>query len=194
MIKNSVQLKRAEERFASIRQTLEEYNKKFSGIELELYTAPLIIEENSLLEQIAEYKKIKSLPFVEAINSVLDKPILLDNVSELLSKLRIAAKLSQAEMAEKLGWEQSNLSRFESENYSSQTVNKIVEYASSLGVWLHIRPSLLEEPIVSEEKIRNVKTNKILWSDMDSTSLLPSNDVIVDTMKSISDGIDTVSI
>jgi transcriptional regulator with XRE-family HTH domain len=102
---------------------------------------------------------------------VLNKPILIDNISELLSKLRIAANLSQHEMADKLGWEQSNLSRFENENYNSQTISKIVEYVSALGVWLHITPSLTEE-IKPENKMVKLRNSKPIYSDT-ATTLFP---------------------
>src|SRR3990172_9078299 len=144
MIKSSAQLKNAEERLVSIQKLLAENSQKYSGLELEVYNMGLVIEEKNLLDQIIEYKKLKELPFPDAVISLLRKPVLIDNIGELLAKLRIAAKLSQSEMAQRLGWEQSNLSRFESENYNSHTINKIVEYASLLGVWLHVHPSLIE--------------------------------------------------
>jgi transcriptional regulator with XRE-family HTH domain len=144
MIKNVVQLKNAERAIESIRTKINEFNAKYSGIERDFYVNPMEIEERELLRQIEEYKKLVELPFE---NAVLEqgKPILIENIGELLAKLRISAKLTQKEMAMRLGWKQSNLSRFESENYSSQTINKIVEYASNLGVWLKISPSLAEE-------------------------------------------------
>lgn len=180
MIKSSTQLKNAEERLLSIRKSLAEFNEKYSGIDFELYAAPLIVEERKLLEEIIEYKKLKELSFVDAVNYLHYQPALIDNIGELLSKLRIAAKLSQAEMAKQLGWEQSNLSRFESENYSSQTVNKIVEYASSLGVWLHIVPSLGEELEILLEKKPDVKTHNVTSSDVVTTSLSVSNEATSD--------------
>ncbi|MBN2117907.1 MAG: helix-turn-helix transcriptional regulator [Anaerolineales bacterium] len=177
MIKSSVQLKCAEERLGSVRQLISEYNEKYSGIELELYSAPLIVEERQLLAEIVEYKKLKELPFVGAINYLHYQSLLIDNIGELLSKLRIAAKLSQSEMAQKLGWEQSNLSRFESENYNSQTINKIVEYASALGIWLHIFPSLSEDLEIRAEKRHDIEIKNVRSFDTVSTSLTTSSDI-----------------
>ena len=146
IIKNASQLKSAKVRYEKIQQKINEYDKKYTGFEHDFYVGPLIIEIQELENQIEEYLKLTKLPIDRAINEVLAEPILLDNVSDLLTKLRIASNITQEEMANHLGWKQSNLSRFESENYSSQTISKIVEFASSLEVWLHISPSLTEEP------------------------------------------------
>jgi transcriptional regulator with XRE-family HTH domain len=70
-------------------------------------------------------------------------------------------------MAELLGWEQSNLSRFENENYSSQTISKIVEFASALGIYLHVTPSLTEEP---EQPQTQPKIGQINLEETTSTS------------------------
>lgn len=170
MIKTSAQLRNAQERLNIIQKLLGENGQKYSGLELEVHNMGLIIEENDLYEQIIEYRKLRELPFTDAIDFLSKKPVLIDNIGEFLAKLRIAAKLSQSEMAKHLGWEQSNLSRFESENYSSQTINKIVEYASMLGVWLHVRPSLTEEVEVAKKRpeIRTFKSDVV---DTVSTSI-----------------------
>jgi transcriptional regulator with XRE-family HTH domain len=150
MIKNNTQLKTAERILESVRQSINEYRGKYSDAELDFYVGPMDIEVEELESQIKEYRKLIDLPFEQAVKQI--NPILLDNISELLAKIRISAKLTQAEMAERLGWEQANLSRFENENYTSQTMSKIIEFASSIGVWLHIIPTLTEElnPIALE--------------------------------------------
>lgn len=160
MIKNDGQLKRAQTRLGNIAFEIEEVQKKYSKYEQELYIVPLQQEQEELNEEITEYLELRDLPFENAMQGTLKKSTLIDNIGELLSKLRIAAKLTQAQMAAKLGWEQSNLSRFESENYSSQTVSKIVEFASTLGVWLHVTPSLTEKPkeVTYEIKIQPSST------------------------------------
>jgi transcriptional regulator with XRE-family HTH domain len=135
------------------------------------------------LDKIIEYKKLKELPFTDAITSLLSRPVLIDNIGELLAKLRIAAKLSQSDIAQRLGWQQSNLSRFESENYNSQTINKIVEYASLLGVWLHVQPSLTEEAEIKGKKKPEIKAQKLNLLDTVSTSISYSDDNIDDSLQ-----------
>jgi transcriptional regulator with XRE-family HTH domain len=159
MIKNDNQLKSAQSRLEDIKHRIEEYRGKFSGVELELYVTPLCYEEAELRKNIEEYLELQHLTFEDAINGPLSKAHLLDNIGELLTKLRLAAKLTQGELADLMGWEQPNISRFESENYNSQTISKVVEYASTLGVWLHVTPSLSESP--QEASIHFIKVKSL---------------------------------
>lgn len=168
MIKNKNQLKRAQVRFRFIQDQIEQYQSQYSGIDLELYVLPLMDEKDELLQEIMEYQELRDLSLEENVQGLLSEPIIIDNISELLAMLRIAAKLSQDEFANRLGWKQSNLSRFESENYSSQTVSKIVEFASALGIWLHVTPSLTEK--ISEFSYRK-ESQQIPRSGMVSTSI-----------------------
>jgi transcriptional regulator with XRE-family HTH domain len=145
MIKNNIQLRRAKARYQRVCQQLAGLGERFSGTELEIFGTGLAEEVRELEDEIAEYEELRALNLGEAIQGPLSKPALLENVGELLAKLRIAADFTQSELAARLGWQQPNLSRFESENYNSQTIAKVVEYASVLGVWLHVAPSLTEE-------------------------------------------------
>jgi len=144
MIKNENQLKRAKARLREVRSEIEQYQIEYTGIERDFLVIPLIDEEEELKADIDEYQQLKTLSFYEAVSEILSKPTLIDDIGELLAKLRIAAQLTQEELASRLGWEQPNLSRFESEYYSSQTIGKTVEFASELGVWLYVVPSLAE--------------------------------------------------
>lgn len=169
IIKNTAQLISAEARKEAILNEVEEYNG-YTGIQYEFYVRPLLIVIQELTKQINEFKKLTCLPFEQAISDVLSEPILIDNIGDLLAKLRVAAKMTQAEMANLLGWEQSNLSRFENENYSSQTINKIVEFVSALGIYLHVTPSLTDEPEQPEDKIKIGQINLEDITSTDTTS------------------------
>lgn len=147
MIKNDKQLKHAQARLKEVRREIDELERQYSGLQLDIFRTPLVQEKEKREEEIEEYLQLRELSLEEAVVGPLKKPTLLGNVGELLAKLRIAAGLTQQELAERLDWHQSNLSRFESEYYSGQTVAKIIEYATSLGVWLHITPSLTEGPL-----------------------------------------------
>lgn len=156
MIRNDAQLRHAEDRLKEIYETIEQFAQLHSGRELRFFTDSLEQEAEERRAEIEEYLQLRDQTLEEAIQGVLREPSLLGNIGELLTKLRIAADLTQQELADRLGWHQSNLSRFESENYSSQTIAKVVEYATALGVWLHVSPSLTEEPTevtLREERI-----------------------------------------
>ncbi len=176
MIKNSSQLKSAKERLELIRHEIEEYRQEYSSVEFEFYILPLRTEEQELMGEIEEFEKLKELPFEDAIQGPLRAPILIDNIGLLLSKLRLAAKLTQSEMADRLNWEQSNLSRFESENYSSQTISKIVEFASALGVYLYVSPSLTDRPEIIQDIFLRPNPRVTSQQELTSTSGGPLTD------------------
>ncbi len=146
MIKNDAQLKRTHRVLREVRERVYDLERRYSGIELETLAAPVIDFAEDLEREISEYRELRQSSLDQAVAGPLSEPMLLDNVAQLLSKLRIAAGLTQADLAERLGWRQSNLSRFESAAYSSQTIAKVVEYAAALGVYLHVSPCLAEKP------------------------------------------------
>lgn len=153
MIRTDTQLRRAGNRLQQTKIELVEVEEKYSDVELEVMRAPLLEEIREIEDRIREYQALVNLSLQEALEGPLKKPILVENVGELLTSLRIAAGISQTELANEIGWHQSNLSRFESENYSSQTIAKIIEFVSALGVFLHVAPSPTELPIEPEIRI-----------------------------------------
>lgn len=169
MIKNDRQLKRAQERYDEVLQTIEDLEERYSGTQLRIMRSGFVGELQERKREIREYEQLRRLNLEEAIQRPLSKPVLLDNINELLTKLRIAAGLTQEEIAERLGWHQPNVSRFESENYGGQTIAKVVEYAGSLGVWLHTVPSLTETPpeIVYRSEEEEVTVHTSDWSSAD---------------------------
>lgn len=149
MIKNDIQLKRAQDKLDKVKTEIKEFELLPPGIGREILILPLLAEVKELENDINEYQDITSLPFEETIQRLRSNPMLIDHIGELLSKLRLAFGLTQEQLAEMLGWDQPNISRFESENYNSQTIGKVVEYASALGIYLHVSPSLSQRvPII----------------------------------------------
>jgi transcriptional regulator with XRE-family HTH domain len=133
------------------------------GTGRDIHILPLMDEEEELKEEIEEYRIIREVNLEEAVSGILSEHVLIDNIGPLLAKLRIAAKMTQEDLANELGWEQSNLSRFENESYSSQTIGKVVEYTSALGVWLLVKPSLSdvgETPVEVEFKTTETSYSK----------------------------------
>jgi transcriptional regulator with XRE-family HTH domain len=159
-IKNEAQLTSARKRLSQVIKRIEEYKQQYSGFERDVFIPPLLDEKGELKSDIEEYIFLKNHSFKDAIQGPLQRPQLIDNIGELLAKLRIASNLTQSELAEKLGWDQSNLSRFESENYSSQTIAKVVEFASALGVFLYVTPSLTERTVDVRYKVFHLERGK----------------------------------
>ena len=145
MIKNNLQAQRVEIRIKQLEDELDQVRAKYPDIDEQIFWGSQLEDEiNELAAQLDEYKKLCSMDLVDAVNTILQEPVLLENIGELLAKLRIASNYTQEEMANILGWRQSNLSRFESDRYSSQTIGKISEYIDALGVWLHVYPWMNE--------------------------------------------------
>lgn len=141
MIKNENQFKSTKTRLKEIQAEIEKICEQNSGKDLEFWAGYLFDEEQKLEKELQDYEFLKFMTLEEFIDSSFNEPILLENVGDLLAKLRITADITQEEMAKRLGWHQSNLSRFENENYSSQTIAKIAEFVGSLGLNLYVIPS-----------------------------------------------------
>ena len=146
MIKNDVQLKQTQERLTALRSEKKALQDRYGGHIPDYLLTQLEEDEDQLQVEISEYQTLKQLPLAEAVEILAQNPELIENVGEMLAKLRIAAGLTQEHLAQKLGWEQANVSRFESSSYSSQTIGKIAEYLDGLGVSLHIIPSIAPLP------------------------------------------------
>ncbi len=144
MIKNEIQAQSTEKRLHEIKKEILEIRGNYPLEEVEFWAWPLEDEALRLQGEIDEYNELKTTKFEIAVEKLLQEPVLLENISDLLAKLRISAKLTQQEMAVKLNWRQPNVSRFENENYSSQSIDKISEYLGALGIWLYVFPSLGE--------------------------------------------------
>lgn len=154
MIRNDKQLKGARDYVLELQSEIDELRSQYSGIEAKIFSNALELDIQRLEKEIRDYTQLRMLSLEEAVEDVLREPILVDNIGDLLTKLRIAKGWTQKKLADSLGWKQPNISRFENENYSSQTVSKIVEYASELGVWLHVSPSM-------EEKTKRITFTRI---------------------------------
>lgn len=147
MIKNDGQLVQARIQLQKVRQDIGNLRERYTGLELQLLANPMIQFAAEIEAEITEFQELKGLDLEEAIGVALGAPTPIGNIGRLLARLRIAAGLTQSELASRLQWQQPNLSRFESETYNAQTVAKVVQYASALGVWLSVAASLAENPL-----------------------------------------------
>ena len=160
MIKNENQLARARARLHSIQAEEDKLNRQRSGGAPEYLLLPLRRELAALTRDIAEYEELQRLSLEEAVNGPLSPSVPLENIGELLAKLRIAAGLTQDELAGKLGWEQSNLSRFEGATNGSQTIRKVSEYLDGVGVWLHVIPAMTDDSrVIATPRYKSAKTS-----------------------------------
>jgi len=165
MIKNESQLARAKKQIEAYRSELKDLHDTHDGSPPLYLLIQIEHEQHSLEQQVADYESLRHLSLADSIHGPLSSPVALERINEILAKLRIAAGLTQEELAAKLGWEQSNLSRFEGSNNGSQTIRKISEYLDGLGVWLHVTPSLTEKRVASTTDLVTDK-KVVMWHEL----------------------------
>jgi len=89
---------------------------------------------NDLKEEIEEYEKL--------INSSSRKPSRvfalksIESLPQALIKARIAKKLSQKELAERLGLKEQQIQRYEATNYASASLTRVIKISQVLGIKL----------------------------------------------------------
>ena len=88
---------------------------------------------NDLQEEIAEYEALTSSPESEPIVLPLDS---IETLPLALIKARIATKLSQKELAERLGLKEQQIQRYEATEYASANLSRIIEVSQALGLRL----------------------------------------------------------
>jgi len=171
MIRTDRQLEKSKKRLDEVLCEIRDCKANYEGDALELRLFPLVDEANELESEIEEYEALISMDFDQAVQKILrQSPILMDRIGDLLAKLRIALGITQIDLAKRLGWHQSNVSRFESENYSSHSLSKVLDYADALGVFLYVFPSVEEvvsdsifpRPIFQTRKTISAKEGKSL--------------------------------
>lgn len=168
MIKDQRMLASAISRLNVLYEEQRSLVEEFEDAELSAYMIPVRNEIFKISHQIEEYKLLRDGDIFSAVDYLNKVPLKLARVGQLLAKLRIAQGLSQSELANKLGWKQPNVSRFENENYSSQTVKNIVEYSGALGVNLLVLPEI---PLTNTEmfSFTEIRRNPTIDADLDSS-------------------------
>jgi ribosome-binding protein aMBF1 (putative translation factor) len=106
---------------------------------------------DELREQIAEY---------EALRSGQQAVISLDSLEELpqaFIQARIAAGLTQRELAERLGLKEQQIQRYEATEYASADLSRVNEVARALGLRVREDVFLSNSPQLSEELLMRLK-------------------------------------
>jgi HTH-type transcriptional regulator / antitoxin HigA len=95
-------------------------------------------EHEELMDQIAEYERIKSAPASELIAESLEE------LPDVLIKARIAQKLSQKDLAQRLGLKEQQIQRYEAERYQSASLHRIAEIAKALQLRCNIQADVMD--------------------------------------------------
>lgn len=89
---------------------------------------------NDLREEIEEYEKLMNSPSRKLSRVFALKSI--ESLPQALVEARIAKKLSQKELAERLGLKEQQIQRYEATNYASASLTRVIKISQVLGIKL----------------------------------------------------------
>ena len=141
MIRNESEYQKATERLAEEKAMLEEQLSKLKEMDLskaEIKRAmdPMRSFHEQLKEEVASYERLCRGEFDELTN--------FEGVGRLLVALRIAAGLTQRELAERLDVHVTAVSRDERNEYHGITIERASRVLSAIGATLHTTVEPLE--------------------------------------------------
>jgi ribosome-binding protein aMBF1 (putative translation factor) len=134
VIKNERQFRITKAQAEKFERTIEELSAAPKG---DLHPALRKAQLDGLKSQLEDLKR--ELRGYEALRSGKRRTIALDSIEELSTTLiqaRIAAGLSQEELAAKLGLKPQQIQRYESTNYRSASLQRVNEIVRVLGIKL----------------------------------------------------------
>ena len=134
MIKNERQFRITKAQAEKFERTIRELT---AAPKRELHPALRQAEIDGLRSQLEDLKR--ELQEYEALRSGKRRVIALESIEELSTTLiqaRIAAGLSQEELAAKLGMKPQQLQRYEATNYRSASLERVNEIVRALGIKL----------------------------------------------------------
>lgn len=96
-----------------------------------------------LREELEEYEALTSSSPSRPVGLVINS---LSELPAALIKARIAAKLSQKALAERLGLKEQQIQRYEATEYASANLARVIEVSETLGLKLEIKGDLETVP------------------------------------------------
>jgi transcriptional regulator with XRE-family HTH domain len=142
MITNAREYQITKSQRARLAQALDRGNSSQSGDELlELERDALRSEIDKLDAEIVEYEQL-----YEGRKTTVED-VSLEDLPSILIKARIAARLSQKQLAERVGVHMQQIQRYEAGGYRTVGFDRLLEVARALGVKVTQRV-LLAEPLL----------------------------------------------
>ena len=124
MIKNKKQLTQSKEQLLRVKNLAEKYNDATTITDKAQYGS-LECRIIDLEDEISEYENLLK----NGINGLIFN---LSNVEKAIVSLRIASKLTQKELAEKLGVAEQQIQRYENQDYLKASFERIIQIISVL--------------------------------------------------------------
>lgn len=158
MIKNASELKSVQNKLSEFKLSLEKVQSSKESFD------PVVaqMKEESIRSYIEEFEQeIKEYEDLKSGKACLITIENLHTLHEVLIKTRIAFKISQGELANRIGTTQQQVQRWESSNYETITWSKMLDVIDALGIRIPVSNLMLQQPRsfsfinYSEEKITN---------------------------------------
>ena len=141
MIKNDRQYRITKSQAAKLEQALARPEKR--GASSKVHPLLLKAQSEALRSQLAdlrsEVKQYETLRSGKRTTLIVKS---LDNLPQALIQGRIAAGLSQKELAARLGLKEQQIQRYEATDYASASLTRVCEVARSLGLKLKAEASV----------------------------------------------------
>ncbi|EDX70957.1 hypothetical protein MC7420_8208 [Coleofasciculus chthonoplastes PCC 7420] len=167
MIKNDQQYQQSLDWLRRFEQSVAELdsndNLKAEPVRWQLHRDSYQSQVNELKEEIAEYERLINCDNSQPIQIKVES---LNKLPDALIKARIAAKMSQEELADLLGIEQQRVKQYEDTDYQCASFVEILEVSTALGVEfetavMQVDFAEIEAVKQSVEKWRNKNMNMV---------------------------------
>jgi DNA-binding XRE family transcriptional regulator len=159
MIKNDQQYQHSLDWLRRFEKSVAEFDSneslKAEPLRWQLHRDSSQSQVNELKEEIAEYERLTNCDNSQPIKIKVES---LNKLPDALIKARIAAKMSQEELADLLGIEQQRVKQYEDTDYQCASFVEILEVSTALGV--EFETAVMQ---VDFEEIEAVKKNVAKW-------------------------------
>ena len=149
MIKNKRQYEYSKRKLHELEEDLKAIRKKYyiDKNKVALLSQGYIEHIVQFKDEIKEYEDMIKAPFPEVL------PIHnLNEINRSIVRLRIARKITQEELAQRVGCKQSDISRLERDDYCGYTIGQLDKIMACLGVKIALNLIPKESAIAEQER------------------------------------------
>ena len=132
LIKDDRQLKITRDLMNGLIATVEKLRARHKGAARRLFTAGPLGMIEQLKGEIREYLWLKKATPEQVMRRY--KLVAMSDVGPFLARLRIASRLTQAELARRVGCQQPDIARIEDADYQAHSASTLKAIAEALGV------------------------------------------------------------
>jgi hypothetical protein len=136
LIKSDRQLAITCKTLEGMKKVVAKLRAKYRGPALRLTTSGPLGMIEQLEGEIREYRWLKKASPAQVMKRY--PAVKIEDVGPFLARLRIASRMTQAEIAHKVGCKQPDIARLEDADYQSHTARTLKSVAEALGVEIMI--------------------------------------------------------